>query len=265
MDEPFSALDLLTAETLRTDFLDLWTGQQLSTRAALLVTHNIEEAVLMCDRIVVLASNPAHIAAEVPVSLTRPRDRLEEAFRGIVDQIYSILTSRSLESIGAERQLRGGAALPRVSVNQISGLIEKFAALPTTATRNWPRWRRSWPYSPMSFPTAEALHMLAFAQIKQNALRLTAAGRIYAQSDTEARKRLFREHLLQFVPLAAHIHRVLEEREDHQAPRLRFETELEDHLTRQDAERTLRVVTGWGRYAELFSYDDRTRRFAVPV
>jgi len=266
MDEPFSALDVLTAETLRTDFLDLWTGQQLSTRAALLVTHNIEEAVLMCDRIVVLASNPAHIAAEVPVSLARPRDRLEEAFRGIVDQIYSILTSRSLESIGAQRQLRGGAALPRVSVNQISGLIEKFAAAPydghaelaTVATQLALQ-------SDELFPTAEALHMLAFAEIKQNALRLTAAGRIYAQSDTEARKRLFREHLLQFVPLAAHIHRVLEEREDHQAPRLRFETELEDHLTRQDAERTLRVVTGWGRYAELFSYDDRTRRFAVPV
>jgi NitT/TauT family transport system ATP-binding protein len=266
MDEPFSALDVLTAETLRTDFLDLWTGQQLSNRAALLVTHNIEEAVLMCDRIVVLASNPAHIAAEVPVSLARPRDRLEEAFRGIVDQIYSILTSRSLESIGAQRQLRGGAALPRVSVNQISGLIEKFAAAPydgraelaTVATQLALQ-------SDELFPTAEALHMLAFAEIKQNALRLTAAGRIYAQSDTEARKRLFREHLLQFVPLAAHIHRVLEEREDHQAPRLRFETELEDHLTRQDAERTLRVVTGWGRYAELFSYDDRTRRFAVPV
>jgi len=266
MDEPFSALDVLTAETLRTDFLDLWTGQQLSTRAALLVTHNIEEAVLMCDRIVVLASNPAHIAAEVPVSLARPRDRLEEAFRGIVDQIYSILTSRSLESIGAQRQLRGGAALPRVSVNQISGLIEKFAAAPydgraelaTVATQLALQ-------SDELFPTAEALHMLAFAEIKQNALRLTAAGRIYAQSDTEARKRLFREHLLQFVPLAAHIHRVLAEREDHQAPRLRFETELEDHLTRQDAERTLRVVTGWGRYAELFSYDDRTRRFAVPA
>jgi NitT/TauT family transport system ATP-binding protein len=132
MDEPFSALDVLTAETLRTDFLDLWTGHQLSTKSVLLVTHNIEEAVLMCDRILVLASNPGRIAAEIPVTLPRSRDRLDVAFHNIVDEIYSTLTSRSLESIGAHRQLRGGTAqpLPRVSVNQIIGFIEKFVAAP---------------------------------------------------------------------------------------------------------------------------------------
>ena len=113
------------------------------------------------------------------------------------------------------------------------------------------------------FPTAEAAHILEFAEIKDGDLQLTAAGRVYAQADTDARKRLFREHLLRFVPLAAHIHRILEERTDHRAPRLRFETELEDHLTRREAEQTLRVVTGWGRYAELFNYDDKTRRFSA--
>jgi NitT/TauT family transport system ATP-binding protein len=101
MDEPFSALDVLTAETLRTDFLDLWAGHQLSTKSVLLVTHNIEEAVLMCDRILVLASNPGRIAAEIPVELPRPRDRFDVAFRDIVDDIYSTLTSRSLESVAA--------------------------------------------------------------------------------------------------------------------------------------------------------------------
>jgi NitT/TauT family transport system ATP-binding protein len=94
MDEPFSALDVLTAETLRTDFLDLWIEHKLPTKAVLMVTHNIEEAVLMCDRILVLGSNPGHIAAEIPVSLPQPRNRLDAAFHAIVDEIYSILTSR---------------------------------------------------------------------------------------------------------------------------------------------------------------------------
>jgi len=264
MDEPFSALDVLTAETLRTDLLDLWSGHQLPTKSILLVTHNIEEAVIMCDRILVLASNPGRIAVEIPVTLPRPHDRLEPAFQNIVDEIYSTLTSRSLESIGAHRQPHGAAMqpLPHASINRISGFIETLSAPPYLG------------HAPLAtiadalslqvdnlFPTAEALHLLAFAELTGKELKLTAAGRVFAQSDTNARKLLFREHLLRFVPLAAHIHRILDEREDHQAPRVRFEAELEDHLTRQDADRTLRVVTAWGRYAELFAYDDKTRRF----
>jgi NitT/TauT family transport system ATP-binding protein len=107
------------------------------------------------------------------------------------------------------------------------------------------------------------MHILEFAELKDKALKLTAAGRVFAEADTDERKRLFREHLRQFVPLAAHIHRILDDREDHQAPRVRFEAELEDHLTRQEAERTLRLVTGWARYAELFAYDDKSRRFTA--
>jgi NitT/TauT family transport system ATP-binding protein len=108
MDEPFSALDVLTAETLRTDFLDLWVEHQLPTKAVLMVTHNIEEAVLMCDRILVLASNPGHLAAEIAVPLPQPRNRLDAAFHDIVDEIYSILTSRMTESIGRQALIRGG-------------------------------------------------------------------------------------------------------------------------------------------------------------
>ncbi|MFI4869333.1 MAG: nitrate/sulfonate/bicarbonate ABC transporter ATP-binding protein [Steroidobacterales bacterium] len=265
MDEPFSALDVLTAETLRTDFLDLWVGHQLSTKSVLLVTHNIEEAVLMCDRVLVLASNPGRIAAEIPIPLPRPRDRLDLAFRDIVDEIYATLTARSLESISAHRQ-RGGAAqpLPRVSANQIIGFMERFAAAPYAGHAELATIAAALSLNVDDlFPTAEAIHILEFAELKDRALKLTAAGHVFAESGTDERKQLFKEHLLQFVPLAAHIHRVLDAREDHQAPRVRFEAELEDHLTRQEAERTLRVVTGWGRYAELFAYDDKSRRFTA--
>jgi len=264
MDEPFSALDVLTAETLRTDFLDLWTEHQLPTKSVLLVTHNIEEAVLMCDRILVLSSNPGRIAAEIPVPLAHPRNRLDGAFRGIVDEIYSILTSRAIASIKAQGEVHGGLAqaLPPASVNQISGLIETLAAAPHAGHAELGEIAGSLTFEVDDlFPIAEALHILEFAELGEGRLKLTASGRVFARSGTQDRKRLFNEHLLKFVPLAAHIRRVLDEREGHHAPRVRFESELEDHLIRRDAERTLRTIIGWGRYAELFEYDDKARLF----
>ena len=266
MDEPFSALDVLTAETLRADFLDLWVEHQLPTKSVLMVTHNIEEAVLMCDRLVILSSNPARITAEIPVTLPRPRDRLEAEFGNIVDDVYSVLTARTIASLHALKQAHEGLAqpLPRASVNRLSGLIEILAAPPHSGRAELDTLASSLSLEVNDlFPIAEGLHILEFAELKDGALKLTAAGNVFARSDTEERKRLFREHLLQFVPLAAHICRVLREREARRAPRVRFEVELEDHLTHQDAENTLRAVTAWGRYAELFGYDDETRTFAL--
>ena len=133
MDEPFSALDVLTAETLRTDFLDLWIAHKLPTKAVLMVTHNIEEAVAMCDRIVVLGSDPGHIAAEIPVSLPQPRNRLDAAFHAIVDEIYSILTSRMTEAIGAQSQIHGGLRAIFAALFRFTGLaafVETLAAPP---------------------------------------------------------------------------------------------------------------------------------------
>ena len=266
MDEPFSALDVLTAETLRTDFLDLWVEHQLPTKSVLMVTHNIEEAVLMCDRMVVLSSNPARIAAEIPVTLPRPRNRLDEEFGNIVDNVYSVLTARTIASIGAFKHAHEGLAqpLPRASVNRMSGLIAILAAPPIRGRAELDTLASSLALEVNDlFPIAEGLHILEFAELKDGALKLTAAGHVFARSDTEERKRLFREHLLCFVPLTAHICRVLQEREGRRAPRMRFEVELEDHLTRRDAERTLRAATAWGRYAELFGYDDKTRAFST--
>jgi len=266
MDEPFSALDVLTAETLRTDFMDLWIERELPTNSVLMVTHNVEEAVLMCDRVLILASNPGRIAAEIPVTLPRPRNRLEDEFRGIVDEIYSVLTARTVASIGALAQVHGGIVqpLPRASVNRMSGLVEKLAAPPYNGQAELATLASALALEVDDlFPIAEALHILEFAELKDGALKLTAAGGVFARGSTEERKRLFREHLLRFVPLAAHICRVLGEREGHSAPRMRFQIELEDHLTGPDAQGTLRSATAWGRYAELFAYDDKKRLFSA--
>jgi NitT/TauT family transport system ATP-binding protein len=266
MDEPFSALDVLTAETLRTDFLDLWIEHKLPTKACMLVTHNIEEAVLMCDRILVLGSNPGHIAAEVRVPLPHPRNRLDVTFQGVVDEIYTILTARLTAAIGAHGEIRGGRVqpLPPVPINQIEGFLDALASPSYEAGCALADIAKTLALTTNElFPMAAALHILEFAELGQAAIKLTAAGRVFASSGLQERKRLFKGHLLRFVPLAAHIQHVLEEREDHSAPRERFELELQDHLHAQDAENTLRAVIGWGRYAELFAYDDVSRTFEL--
>src|SRR6202453_1816971 len=134
MDEPFSALDVLTAETLRTDLLDLWSEGRMPTKSVLLVTHNIEEAVLMCDRVLVLASNPGRIAAEIRVPLIHPRNRLDPEFRQLVDKIYALMTQRpDPKPAGREGGVPGmglGMALPRVSTNSLAGLLEELAEPP---------------------------------------------------------------------------------------------------------------------------------------
>jgi len=248
--------------------MDLWLERELPTKSVLMVTHNVEEAVLMCNRVLILASNPGRIAAELLVPLPRPRNRLDDEFRSIVDEIYSVLTARTVASIGALSQVHGGIVqpLPRASVNRMAGLVEKAAVPPYNGQAELAKLANALALEVDDlFPIAEALHILEFAELKDGALKLTAAGRVFVHGGTDERKRLFREHLLRFVPLAAHICRVLGEREGHRAPRMRFQIELEDHLTSPDAQGTLRSATAWGRYAELFAYDDKARMYsAIP-
>ena len=262
MDEPFSALDVLTAETLRTDFLDLWAGKQFPTKAVMIVTHNIEEAVLMCDRILVLASNPGHIALELPVDLAQPRDRQDPAFRDLVDEIYATLTARRADAIAANRAVHGGLAqpLPATSPRQIEALCETLDAAPFDGQAAVKALvaALAMPLDHV-LPLAEALHILEFGELTAGRLRLTAAGRVFAKAERDMRRRLFAEHLMRFVPLAAHVLRILAERADNSAPIQRFETELEDHLAHTEAKQTMHTLVAWGLYAGRLEYEYRTR------
>jgi NitT/TauT family transport system ATP-binding protein len=221
---------------------------------------------MMCDRLIVLSSNPARIAAEIPVTLARPRNRLDEEFSNVVDEVYAVLTARTVASLKALKQNHEGLAqpLPAVTVSRMSGLIEILAQPPYRGRAELDTLASSLSLEIDDlFPIIEGLHILEFAELNDGALKLTAAGHAFAASDTDERKRLFNEHLLRFVPLTAHICRVLRERQGGMAPRMRFEMELEDHLTSKDAERTLRAITAWGRYAELFAYDDKSGTFST--
>ena len=269
MDEPFSALDVLTAETLRTDFLDLWSEGQLPIKGVILVTHNIEEAVLMCDRVLVFATNPGRIVSEINVDLSHPRDRLDPTFRELVERIYVELTAKPTAERAAARVERFpgtgiGTILPRVSSNLLSGLLEAVAGHPYDGEADLPIIAASLHMEIDDlFPVAETLQMLRFAEVVGGDIKLTVEGKRFAEEGTSERKRLFARHLITYVALAAHIQRVLYERPTHRAPWSRFSDELEDHMSPEAAEQTLRAVISWARYAEAFAYDDYTQTFSL--
>jgi NitT/TauT family transport system ATP-binding protein len=266
MDEPFSALDVLTAETLRTDLLDLWSEGRMPISSILLVTHNIEEAVLMSDRILVFSSNPGRVVAEIPVTLPMPRNRLDPAFRQMVDDIYALMTARPVgkQAQGVFPGTGISMLLPRVSPNLMAGLLETVAAEPYKGHADLPALA-----GPLHmeiddlFPVAETLQLMRFAELAEGDLRLTEAGRRFVELDPDGRKRLFAQHLLAYVPLAGHIKRVLDERGAHRAPASRFRDELEDHMSEQFADQTVRSVTSWARFGEIFAYDEAAGVFSL--
>jgi NitT/TauT family transport system ATP-binding protein len=268
MDEPFSALDVLTAETLRTDLLDLWSEGRMPIRSILLVTHNIEEAVLMCDRILVFSSNPGRVMAEIKVDLPQPRKRLDPVFRALVDDIYARMTAKPTAAAGprdgAFPETGLGMALPHVSTNTLSGMIESLAASPYNGNAELPNLARELQMEADELlPIAETLQLLRFAEIEGGAIRLTPAAKRYDAADVDQRKQLFAKHLMSYVPLAAHIRRVLDDRASHQAPATRFRDELEDFMSEPYAEETMDAIISWGRFAEVFAYHEDDDRFSL--
>src|ERR1700726_4148192 len=268
MDEPFSALDVLTAETLRTDFLDLWAEGRMPIKGVILVTHNIEEAVLMCDRILVFGSNPGRILSEIKVSLPQPRNRLDPSFRELVERIYVEMTARPQGGPSTRQErfpgLGIGTVLPRVSSNLLAGLLEAVAAPPFNGKADLPEIASDLTMEiDELFPVAETLQMLRFAELEGGDLKLTEDGLAFAHAAVDERKRIFLRHLLSYVPLAAHVRRVLDERASHSARKSRFIDELEDFMSEEAAEQSLRAVVSWGRYAEAFAYDDENAMFSL--
>jgi NitT/TauT family transport system ATP-binding protein len=268
MDEPFSALDVLTAETLRTDLIDLWSERRLPARAVLMVTHGIEEAVLMCDRILVFASNPGRVAHEIRVTLPHPRNRHDPAFGRIVDDIYGLLTRRAVTpapSRAAPADETGLATpLHPVNTNLMAGLLETLAAPPYRGRADLPALASALQLEVDDLlPLGDALALLRLAELAEGDLRLLEGGRAFVDADTEPRKLLFAEALRTHVRLAATIRRTLDERWNHRVPALRFRDQLEDHMSPDYADATLQAVISWGRYAELFGYDEEADQFML--
>jgi NitT/TauT family transport system ATP-binding protein len=267
MDEPFSALDVLTAETLRTDLIELWVEGRLPIKSVLMVTHNIEEAVLMCDRILVFSSNPGRVAAEIKVELPHPRNRLDPTFRQLVDSIYARMTQRPEPRAATIEGLPGtgvGLVLNHISSNLIAGLMETLAREPYNGRADLPVLAETLQLEADElFVLAETLQLLRFAQVSEGDIVLAEPGKRFAELDTDARKKLFAEHLITYVPVIGLIRRVLDERPSHTAPAARFRNELEDYMSEDYADETLKTIVSWGRYAELFAYDEQSELFSL--
>lgn len=265
LDGPFSALDVLTAENMRTDLIDLWVEGKLPAKAMLLVTHNIEEAVLMCDRVLVFASNPGRVAHEVRIPFPHPRNRLDPAFRQMVDDIYALMTRRIVEPRATTAPVDPLAmALQRVGINEMAGLLEALAGEPYSGRADLPALGAALQYEVDELlPLGETLQLLHFARLEEGDLILTETGRHFVDADTDDRKKLFGSALRAHVPLVGLIRQVLDERWNHRAAAVRFRDELEDHMSPDYAEATLRTVIGWGRYAEIYSYDEEGEQFSL--
>lgn len=260
MDEPFSALDVLTAENLKSDLLELWKEKKTNTNGILLVTHNIEEAATLADRIVIFGNDPGYIRAELPVTLPQPRDPETPEFRALVDKIYTLMTTGPKEKAKRaqrERQIGLGYRLPDVEPSELSGLIETMTSLeeridlPVLADEIMMNIDDL-------FPILETLEILGFAKVSAGDIQLSELGKQFSEADLQERKQLFAQRLLEKVPLARYIRRVLDEKVGHRVSEERFLSKLEDYLSEKEADRVLRTMIDWGRYAEIFAYDFNT-------
>ncbi len=252
MDEAFSALDVPTSETLRGDLLDLWLERQIPTRAILMVSHSIEEVLMIADRVVILDNNPGRVKAELAVTLKHPRDYTAPVFRRLVEQVYEIMTAATSE----QRASGIGHRLPSVQVAQLLGVLDEISHPVHGGHADLSALADALELEVDDlFPILEALQLLDFAQIAGGDIDLNSHGQAFLDADIQRRKMIFGEHLLKRVPLAGHICRVIDERPSQRAPESRFLRELEDYLSEDEAERVLQVIIDWGRYAELFAYD----------
>lgn len=268
MDEPFSALDVLTSNNLKNDFLDLWASNKTPIKSVIIVTHSIEEAVIMADRVLVFGSNPGRIISEIDVPLPRPRNINDLEFHNIVNNIYNQMTianEKSLIDIGQKTiESKIVQKLPAISPNRLASITEALMTPQYSGPANIAKLVRTMNLSTSDIlHITEALSLLKFANITEGNIKLNSAGKKFAKAASEERKKIFAEHLLSNVQLASYIYKILHERPDRKAPRSRFQTHLEDYLLHEDSNKVLKIIIAWGRYAEIFSYNDNTKMFSL--
>jgi NitT/TauT family transport system ATP-binding protein len=273
MDEPFSALDVLTAENLRSELLELWSKKTMPTKAVFIVTHNIEEAVLLADRIVVLGRNPGHIRTNFRVQLPQPRDRKSESFTQLVDYIYKVLTRPDTEPaavpeqqigprIRDQRQMRY-QMLPHARPGGIAGLLELL--LDKGGRDDIYRLADDLAFEIDDLlPIVDAAQLLGFLTIEEGDAAITPAGEQFANSEILRQKELFRNAAVENVLLLRQICRAVDTKSDHTVPEEFFLDLLDEQFSEEECLRQLETAVTWGRYAELFDFDAARRRFVLP-
>jgi NitT/TauT family transport system ATP-binding protein len=262
MDEPFSALDVLTAENLRGDLMELWLAKKIPTRSIFIVTHNIEEAVLLADRVIVLGRNPARIRADFRIALPQPRDRKSAAFFPYVDYIYKVMTKPELTLAPPSATAKQPTPmLPHARPGGVAGLLELLMDRGGEEDLYHVAETLLLEVDDL-LPILDAATMLAFATAHEGDVKITPPGRTFAEADIPTRKRLFREALTH-VPLMQQIVTALENKSDHTMPVEFFRDLLDERLPAHDVEQQIETALNWGRYADIFTYDSASDRLRL--
>ena len=279
MDEPFSALDVLTAENLRGELLELWLNKKMPTSAIFIVTHNIEEAVMLADRILVLGRNPARIRSDFNVRLKHPRDRKSARFVELVDYIYKVMTEPDVEHTPPDAETTAEIVipphgfkkqdapirttkyqmLPHARVGGIAGLIELLRD--RGGREDLFRLAEELVMDVEDLlPILEACVLLGFAWLKEGDVQLSKAGEAFADADIQTRKVLFRQAALEHVTILKQMDSILKRKSDHAMADEFFNDILDEHFAEEEVQRQFETATNWGRYAEIFDYDRTTGR-----
>jgi NitT/TauT family transport system ATP-binding protein len=265
MDEPFSALDVLTAENLRGELLELWLDKKIPIRSIFLVTHNIEEAVLLADRVIVLGRNPAKLRADFAIALPRPRERTSAEFLVYLDYIYKVMTRPEVDHV-LPSVLKATAAsypmLPHARPGSIAGLIELLADRGGSDDLYHVAEDLTMEVDDL-LPIVDAATLLGFATSEQGDIALTAAGRAFVEANIASRKQLFREAALAHVPLLRQVWTALQSKSNGTMPLEFFRDMVEKHFPENEIQAQLDTILYWGRYGEIFSYDAESDRLQL--
>ncbi len=270
MDEPFSALDVLTAETLRGELLELWLEHKIPTRAIFIVTHNIEEAVFLADRIIVLGRHPAHIHADFTVELPHPRDRKAPQFIELVDSIYRVLTQPEHKDDAAPpRTSATGAAMPQKIVmlphtrpGGMAGLLEILSDLGGCIDLHRLADELSLEVNAL-LPTVDTAVLLGLLRVEEGDAIITPEGQMFARADIQARKAIFRKAAIANVPLLRQMEQALKAKADRTLSDEFFRDLLDEHYSEEESGRQLETAIQWGRYAEIFDYNAATGKLTL--
>lgn len=262
MDEPFSALDVLTAENLRRDILELWLEKKIPTKSIVMVTHGIEEAVYMADRAIVLSRDPARIIADVSISLPHWREKKEEVYESLVDEIYSLLTGYKddLKTIAMQQGMtsKNIKAIPDVPAGAMTGFMELLDDLGEKSDLYKLADQLSLNLEDF-LPIVEAASLLEFVRVHEGDIELTSLGNKFANASVLDRKEIFKEQVLQNVPIMERIIWILQSKKNKRMPRDFFSEIFRKHFGDEEAERQLDTCIGWARQAELFAYDEQSK------
>ncbi len=258
MDEPFSSLDVLTAENLRNDLLELWIENKIPTKAIILITHSIEEAVYMSDRVLIISKDPGRIIEDIEIKIPHWRDKNSQKFLSLVDRIYTTLTGGEIEK---EREImrvsKDILMIPYARVGAITGFVELISDL-GGRTDLFKVGRELYMDLEDLLPIVEASELLGFTRYKQGDIELTEDGEKFVEADLLKKKEIFREKVLENVFMIKQIVRVLKSKTNKRISEDFFLDILERRMTRSEAEKQMDILIDWGRYAELFTYDDET-------